>query len=93
MGYTGMIRALATLFAVFLLFTIGGALITVLLVHPEPTFLPLFSSQRLLEGYLRWRMYLAVGWQYSAYALAVVITYLILLGGISVASNWWEEVR
>ena len=91
MSFESIMRALATIFIIFVIFTIGGVFLTVLLVHIEPMLLPTFSSVDMLIEYLKWRSWLAQGIQFMAYALSVVVTYIILMGGIRLASNVWTR--
>ena len=93
MSFQSTMRALTMLFVVFALFTILGALLTALLVRIEPMLLPTFSSTQMLMEYMRWRSWLPSIINYLAYALSVAITYILLLGGIRIASNVWSVYR
>jgi hypothetical protein len=93
MSFTSTMRALFMIFLLFTLFTVGGVLLTVILVHVEPMLLPTFTSIHMLEEYLKWRSWLAQVWVYLAYSLSVVMSYILLLGGIRIASNIWTSYR
>lgn len=93
MGVTDTVRALVMLYLIFVIFTIGGAILIAIMVRTEPMLVPTITSTEMLEEYLQWREILGIVWQWTAYSLSVIMTYILLTGGIRVASNIYEVIR
>lgn len=93
MDFDSITRALAMIFVIFIIFTVGGAILTAVLIRIEPMLLPTFSSLDMLEGYLQWRKWLATGINFSAFALSISMSFILLMGGIRVAYNVWDVIK
>lgn len=93
MDIDSIVRALATLFGILLVGTIGGVFLTALLVRVEPMLLPTITSYDMLIEYIKWRHMLAAIYHWTIVGMSVLMVYLLLLGGIRVASNIWAVRR